>query len=303
MLIANPIYDVVFKYLLEDSRIAKMLISAIIGEDIVEIDFRPQEYTVKITKNSEEAIEQTKEFVPSFTVYRLDFNAKIQNSDGSFKLVIIEIQKAKLSTDITRFRKYLGEQYSNQENSYEKNGKKLPLPIINIYFLGEGLKTIHGVPVIKVNRHYYDLVSGTEITQREEFIEALSHDSYVVSIPDLTEKRRNELEILLSIFDQSNRYKNDHILNVAEEDFPEKYRYIIRRLQKAQETEQIRKTMDIEDEILSELADKERDIMAKDRIIAENMKVIDEKNKTLEEKDKALAEQQRIIAELTAKLK
>ena len=31
MLIANPIYDVVFKYLMEDSKIAKLVISSIIG--------------------------------------------------------------------------------------------------------------------------------------------------------------------------------------------------------------------------------------------------------------------------------
>jgi hypothetical protein len=34
MQIANPIYDVVFKYLLEDNKIAKKLISLIIGEEI-----------------------------------------------------------------------------------------------------------------------------------------------------------------------------------------------------------------------------------------------------------------------------
>ena len=33
MRIANPIYDVVFKYLLEDNKIAKKLISLIIGEE------------------------------------------------------------------------------------------------------------------------------------------------------------------------------------------------------------------------------------------------------------------------------
>ncbi|MEY4205136.1 MAG: hypothetical protein RL013_2840, partial [Bacteroidota bacterium] len=35
MIIANPLYDVVFKYLLEDIEIAKELLAAILGEDIV----------------------------------------------------------------------------------------------------------------------------------------------------------------------------------------------------------------------------------------------------------------------------
>ena len=36
MQIANPIYDVVFKYLMDDNQIAKLMLSAIIGEEIIE---------------------------------------------------------------------------------------------------------------------------------------------------------------------------------------------------------------------------------------------------------------------------
>jgi len=51
--------------------------------------------------------------------------------------VILEIQKAKLGADILRFRRYLGEQYSNKALFYEDvNGKKIPMPIISIYFMG-----------------------------------------------------------------------------------------------------------------------------------------------------------------------
>ena len=39
MIIANPIYDVVFKYLLEDVEIARELLSTILGEpEVVHID-------------------------------------------------------------------------------------------------------------------------------------------------------------------------------------------------------------------------------------------------------------------------
>jgi hypothetical protein len=38
MIIANPIYDVVFKYLLEDLEIARELLSMILGEEIVSIE-------------------------------------------------------------------------------------------------------------------------------------------------------------------------------------------------------------------------------------------------------------------------
>ncbi|WPD24624.1 MAG: hypothetical protein SD837_08685 [Candidatus Electrothrix scaldis] len=42
----------------------------------------------------------------------------IRQEDGSRKLVLIEIQKAKLPTDIMRFRKYLGGQYQDPNNVY-----------------------------------------------------------------------------------------------------------------------------------------------------------------------------------------
>ena len=35
MIIANPIYDIVFKYLMEDERIARTILSALLKMDVV----------------------------------------------------------------------------------------------------------------------------------------------------------------------------------------------------------------------------------------------------------------------------
>ncbi len=80
MLIANPIYDVVFKYLMDDNKVAKLIISCIIEEEIEELEFRPTEKTGN-------------PFKEQYTVYRLDPTAKIRIPDG-YKLVLIELQKA-----------------------------------------------------------------------------------------------------------------------------------------------------------------------------------------------------------------
>ena len=90
MRIANPIYDVVFKYMMEDLKVAKTFISAITGEDVLELDFCPQELTISYRKESR-------------TVVRMDFLARIRTPDG-LKTVIIEMQKAQTSFDIKRFR-------------------------------------------------------------------------------------------------------------------------------------------------------------------------------------------------------
>jgi hypothetical protein len=43
--IANPIYDIVFKYMMEDNAVAKLLLSSIIGNEVTYLDSNPQEYT------------------------------------------------------------------------------------------------------------------------------------------------------------------------------------------------------------------------------------------------------------------
>jgi hypothetical protein len=260
MHIANPIYDVVFKYLMEDNKIAKLMLSSIIGEEIEELTFLPQEFIMDMDKTGKK---RRKKIKTSLTVYRLDFSAKIQTAEG-LKQVLIELQKAKFPTDIMRFRRYLGEQFSNKANTQSvKVGtrvRKTGIPLISIYFLGHKLDhTTAGA--IKISRQYEDLMTGEIITTKEDFIESLTLDSYVIQIPYISDKRRNDLEILLRIFDQSQAIDKDtHILSVEESDFPEKYRPIIRKLRQAIETAEIKKTMVLEDGIIDELEDKEREI-------------------------------------------
>jgi hypothetical protein len=155
---------------------------------------------------------------------------------GEIKALIFE-EVGLLFGSIMRFREYLGSQYSHKENIYitDKHGKRVKkaCEIISIYFLGHELENIHGVPVIKSEKKYIDVSSGKEIKQKEYFIDSLNHESYTIPIPELKEKRRNELEKILSVFNQSNRTEDHHILNIKEEDFPEEFRELIRRLQKA----------------------------------------------------------------------
>ncbi len=41
MVVANPIYDTVFKFLMEDERIARTILSALLKRDIVKVEIRP----------------------------------------------------------------------------------------------------------------------------------------------------------------------------------------------------------------------------------------------------------------------
>ena len=258
MQIANPIYDVVFKYLMEDAKVARLLISSIIGEEIEELVFRPQEYTSDVDKGRFEGCSGT------LTVYRLDFNARIKTAEGS-KDVLIELQKAKFATDIMRFRNYLAGQYGNYDNTQmatiRDHERRVGIPIISIYFLGHRLDHTDA-SIIGVNRIYKDLVTGEQIDIKESFIESLTHDSYIIQIPQLAKKRRNDLEKLLSIFDQSESIdETHHILNINEADYPVKYGDLIRRLRSVILEPGIRKQMKDEDIVLIDFEDMQRALM------------------------------------------
>ena len=201
---------------------------------------------------------------------------------------MIEIQKAKFATDIMRFRGYLGGQYSNINNTkiatVNNFSRRVGIPIIGIYFLGHKLDHTDA-SIIGVNRTYTDLVTGQQLTVKESFIESLSHDSYVIQIPNLKQKRRNDLEKLLSIFDQSTSVDPEHhILNVKEEDFSKQHRSLIRRLQSAIMKPELRKKMEIEDSILLNIEDIQRDLIEK--IAVAKQEADDAKQEAIETKRK-----------------
>src|SRR5207249_380371 len=119
-------------------------IETILDETVEEVHFKPQEYTINTDSTDEEKL-------IAITIFRLDFIATIKTSDGEFKKVLIEIQKARHLIDLMRFRNYLAEQYK-KEDEVVVDGKlqKMILPIKTIYLLGFNLPEIDS-PAIKVN--------------------------------------------------------------------------------------------------------------------------------------------------------
>ena len=306
MKIANPIYDTVFKYMMSDSRVAKTFLSAIIGEKIVELDFTSTEYTLK-TGVKKSQIDRTLEQI---TVCRFDFAAKIETESGNYKTVIIELQKAKFATDIMRFRRYLGTMYQSVENTYDEHRVKAR-QIYCIYLLNYEID-LSDSPIIKVDYTVSDLTTGEELDKKNEFIESLNHKSWIVQVRQLKERRRNELENLLSIFDQEHLTEDKHIMNIDELQFSEEYQHIVRKLREACESKQVREEMQMEDDFINELlmrdeiiakkdkslAEKEEIIAEKEEIIAEKEEIIAGKEEIIAEKDKSLAEKDREIAKL-----
>jgi hypothetical protein len=195
MLIANPISDTAFKYLMSDARIARFFLETILDEQITDVVFKPQELTY------DKAVEPSS-LAASLAVFRLDFVATIKTADNRYKKVLIEIQKARRYADIMRFRNYLGEHYKKQDEITTPTGTEtVILPILTIYILGFRLKEID-TPLTKIVRRYVDQIAGVELTEKSEFVEMLTHDSYVVQVPRIGDKMQTRVEKLLSFFEQ-----------------------------------------------------------------------------------------------------
>ncbi|MDX1908602.1 MAG: hypothetical protein SF053_16315, partial [Bacteroidia bacterium] len=144
--------------------------------------------------------------------------------------------------------------YQNPQN-LDPSGS--PLPIYPVYILAESFTT-EKVPVIRVSRGYRDAATQAPLTEHHAFIEALTHDATVIQAEHLRGQRRTVLERFLSIFDQSSQTDvKGHILALVEEDFPEVYRPVIRRLHRALQHPAIEEEMDLEDEVLNELHKKD----------------------------------------------
>ena len=274
--IANPIYDSVFKYLMEDERIAKTLLSALLKKEVVAVEMRRNEYTNGVRDN--------------ISVFRIDFGAHVKEADGTIHLVLIELQKTWLETETLRFRQYLGAQYSNPENVPSENNKDgYAIPMVAIYLLGHRVGDIN-VPVLYVKHKAYDY-DGNVVTDGipDPFVESLIHDSIIVQIPLLHGQVNNRLEKVLSVFDQSQKNGSDrHVLNVNDTPFDDDddMQYLLRRLLMAAANAQLRQEMNVEDEYFKALEDRDTALMMKDKKLAEQAEQL-EQNKAELEQNKA----------------
>ena len=298
MIIANPIYDVVFKYLLEDVDIARDLLSTILGEEVVHLEFKPQETS---TESSE-----------GIKILRLDFKAIIKKKDGTLFKVLIELQKSKQVFDVMRFRRYLGDNYRKEDQMIEKDGLAVfrPLPIITIYFLGFLLNNVPS-GVIKVKRDYVDVVTEEILGVKDDFVELLTHDSYMIQVGRLPKESRGKLDRVMQIFSPMYQNKADkHLIDFQGDIYDPLVLRMVERLSRAIASDEYRDKMDVEDEIdrifERELGKKDMLIAQKDKLLNENVKryemskkqVVNANKRTVAEKKRTEAEKKRTDVEI-----
>ena len=89
MKVANPIYDIVFKYMMEDERIARTILSALLKVEVLAVEVRPHEYSDDTHDN--------------LSVFRIDFGATIRDAEGNKNNVDIVLKKFRFEEEAPCF--------------------------------------------------------------------------------------------------------------------------------------------------------------------------------------------------------
>jgi hypothetical protein len=290
MVIANPMYDVVFKRMMENDKVAKFFMGTLLEQTIETVEVKPQEYTYQgeFDFTNPKDVEKYQDRIRerhSIWVYRLDFIATIKTASGQYKKVLIEIQKAKNHIDLMRFRTYLAEQYKKEDIV---NNERVILPITTIYVLGFKLPEISSA-CIKVERNYWDLIDKKIIDGRSDFVEKLTHDSFIVQVDRITSRYQTRLDKLLSVFEQTNFVDDKKIIKEFKHDTDIEEVEIMTEIlhhsgtnpeerEKIENEQEAWRTIDAMTEGLREkVMEQSKVIKEKDQLIAELLKKLEEK--------------------------
>jgi hypothetical protein len=242
MKIINPIYDKAFKYLMENNKLAKKVLSVILDVDVTDVTLSQQETILPDERRV-------------LTLFRLDFKAIIKDADGCSKTVLIELQKSKYPTDIQRFRNYLGANYMATKSDLAEHSavmEEKPLeyqsiyPIIAIYILGYNLDDLPYMAVA-VNRDVINSANKQKIKVSSFFIEHLTHQSHIIQIRRLPEKRQTLLEKFLVLFNQA--WCTDHKFILDLQNIPEEFKDIAKYLQGPVMDNKFRRQLEAEEQL------------------------------------------------------
>ena len=278
--VANPIYDSVFKYIMEDERIAKTILSALLKKEVVHVTVRPHEYC-NTTRDT-------------LSMFRIDFAATVREKEGDEikdRIVLIELQKTWLNTETLRFRQYLGAQYNNKNNIREADEKGFAYPMVAVYLLGHKVGNIKE-PIVYVNHDVFDY-NGNVVAEgnAEPFVESLTHNSIIVQIPRLQGNVNNRLEKVLSVFDQTNvEGDTQQVLKIDEDKYADDndMMYVLHKLTAAAANSEMRQDMNVEDEFYKAIEDRDTAIMQRDKILKEQSKQLSQQSEQISQQSEQL---------------
>jgi len=277
LVIANPIYDLTFKMIMENQNAAKNLISTILGCEILSMT------QTNVERNFEDV--ETR----MIRVQRMDYSAEIVTQDEEPKKVLIEVQKSSDRGDLMRFRRYLGVEYV-----------KTDLPLITIYILGFDIDI--EAPIAMTPPYCLNMLTNEIIYTTEEYYKLLHHTAYFIQTKRIEDRHKTLLDNLLSIFRQGNFIDDTtrtlKYLNISEVD--PKLKDIIDILTYIAADPELKDKLKAEQESAQFFEDSrepyKRQIMEKEKALEETTKALEDTTKALEESKKAQEDTTKALA-------
>jgi len=322
IIIPNPIYDVVFRYLMEDTESATIVLSTLINEKITSLQLEPQTHAQKKPYKAKIEDPTTQDDI---RLFHLDFTATVELPDGTDELIMIELQKASEPDDIFRFKRYISKNFQRRQekeiihpvsHTVEKIDK--PIRLIPVFILNFRIENEINDLLIRTNRIKEGVFKNRPLKKTNEFIDNLTFDparaGLVVQLPNLSKINESDYEndeykkklfALLKIFDQKSKVKNnEHRLRLIRRFFPGFLERVIQRLQSADiNNPDLEEQLYAEDEYLKVLIDRDNQISFFKERAEVNYKALTNEKKRSKEKDKALTENKKIIIALAKTLK
>ena len=311
MIVANPMYDTIFKYLMEENSIAKGLISRIIEEEIIDLQHAPQEETVSRIdlKYSHLGIKHQ------------DYVAVIKKTNGEHYKVAIEVQKSYIVPKVAAFRTYIAEKYKKPTVI---DGNDNYLPIKTIYFIEEVFND--KLPsVLKINREYIDVLNHKKYKGEEDpFVNQMTHEAYFIQTGLVPPDLENDITRVLNFFtrkfhieipkdkelSKSEKRKIARRLNIPDElldKITDKlFSKMLTRLYGADKDPEVQINVELsqkyEDQREAEqerirllLEQNKKDIEHKDQVIEQNKQVIEQNKQVIEHKDQVIEQNKQAL--------
>ena len=297
MLIANPTYDAIFKYLMEDMRIAKGLISRIIEEEIIELSHAPQEETqLKLKLNLE-----------SIGVNHQDYVAIIKKENGEHEKIAIEVQKSTIQPKIDAFRNYVAEKYRKYSTI---DGKEIYLPLKTIYIIEKTFNK-NLPPILKVGRDYINVLTKKKYEgAKDKFVSLMTHEAFFIQTKLVPPDLENEITRVLNFFTRMFAIDIPKDKNISgtqkrklarELDIPDEiidqiddklFQRILTRLFAGNADRQVQLNVELSQKWQDSFNNEQEE---KDKIIARNMQALEQKDQALEQNKQALEQKDQAL--------
>jgi hypothetical protein len=240
---ANPLYDTVFKYLIEDLSIAREFLSIILDVEVLELEVQPQEVSVPVKKRTQRKTTAKNEQKGNpKSLIRYDFKAKIVQANGEVRTILLELQKRNHKSIIFRFRNYVARNYSIETGAPSFEQKY-------IYLTGFPIDSTQELPpYLWCRRQLVDGLTGNLFFPSKgiNFVDELTHESCFIHVNGFREDDPHPVAQVINLFNQKRSSESPYILEIAPPQTGTLMARIVDRLYKATHDDELMKAMELE---------------------------------------------------------